>query len=381
MLPADGRDLLHGDESFRLLVDAVREYAIFLLDRDGVVMTWNSGAERIKGYSAGEIVGKHFSVFYTEDDRNAGRPAHVLRAAADLGSFEDEGWRVRRDGTRFWADVVVSALRTPAGQLYGFAKVTRDMTERRQAEEQQHRLAAEQQARAGAEAALAARDRFLSIASHELKTPVASLQLAVESVVRAAANDRLDQERLERSLDRMLRSTQRLGALVNELLDVSRLTAQTPSIDAVETDVTALAADVVARFDEPDEGRVHLLSDRPVLAEVDASRIDQVLTNLVDNALKYSGDDPAVEVEVSEADGGVLIVVGDRGIGLEEGAKLQIFDAFSRGRNVEFIQGLGLGLHIVKQIVERHGGTVDAIPRPGGGTLFNVWLPRHQADR
>lgn len=379
MFPTSGTDLLHGDESFRLLVDAVREYAIFLLDPEGLVVTWNRGAQRIKGHTADEIAGKHFSIFYTEEDRDAGRPAHVLRSAADLGSFEDEGWRVRKDGTRFWADVVVTALRTPSGELYGFAKVTRDMSERREAEEHRQRLAAEEQARAAAEAALAARDGFLSIASHELKTPVASLQLAVESVVRAAANDRLDRERLERVLERMLRSTQRLGALVNELLDVSRLTSGTPSLDADETDLTALAADVVERFEEQEAGRVRLLSSVPVMAEVDALRIDQVLTNLVDNALKYSADRPAVDVEVTEDDGGALIAVGDRGIGLDEEAKLHIFDAFSRGRNAEFVQGLGLGLHIVKQIVERHGGTVDAIPRPGGGTRFNVWLPRHQA--
>ena len=149
--------------AFRLLVDAVEDYAIFLLGPDGRVLTWNRGAERIKGYTADEIVGQHFSVFYTPEELAAERPKFVLQMATDRGRFEDEGWRVRKDGTRFWADVLITALLDDRGVPFGFAKVTRDLTERRAAEEQRRALFAEQQARAAAEEALRARDRFLSL--------------------------------------------------------------------------------------------------------------------------------------------------------------------------------------------------------------------------
>src|SRR6188768_3517027 len=150
---------LRGEVAFRLLVEAVEDYAIFLLGPDGRVLTWNRGAERIKGYTAEEIVGQHFSVFYTPQERDAERPQLVLQMATEHGRFEDEGWRVRKDGTRFWADVVVTALLDTRGIPYGFAKVTRDLTERRAAEDQRSALFAEQQARAAAEEALSARDR------------------------------------------------------------------------------------------------------------------------------------------------------------------------------------------------------------------------------
>ena len=136
--------LLRGEVAFRLLVDAVEDYAIFLLGPDGRVLTWNLGAQRIKGYDADEIIGKHFSVFYTPEEREAGRPMRLLGWAADHGRFEDEGWRVRKDGTRFWADVIVTALRDESGEPYAYAKITRDLTQRREAEEQRMALRAEQ---------------------------------------------------------------------------------------------------------------------------------------------------------------------------------------------------------------------------------------------
>ena len=275
--------------AFRLLVDAVQDYAIFLLSTEGRVLTWNRGAERIKGYSADEIIGQHFSVFYTPEERGAGRPMSLLGLAAERGRFEDEGWRVRKDGTSFWADVIVTALYDDDGVPYAYAKVTRDLTERRASEERRRKLLAEQRARAAAEEALAARERFLSIASHELKTPIASLRLAAESILHAKAAGRLDDERLQVGLDRILTASNRLGALVEELLDLTRLTADALPIHRAETDLVGIASEVIARFADAGVGeRIRLIAPSSVVVEADASRIDQVLTNLVDNALKYS---------------------------------------------------------------------------------------------
>jgi PAS domain S-box-containing protein len=367
--------------AFRLLVDAVEDYAIFLLSTEGRVLTWNRGAERIKGYSADEIVGQHFSLFYTPDEREAGRPMSLLGLAADRGRFEDEGWRVRKDGTWFWADVIVTALYDSNGVPYAYAKVTRDLTERRAAEESRRQLLAEQRARAAAEEALIARERFLSIASHELKTPVASLRLSAEALLHAKAADRLDEERLQAGLDRILTSSQRLGALVEELLDISRLTAGVLPIHPTATDLVGIASDVIARFVDAGLGdRIRLIAGSPVVVEADPSRIDQVMTNIIDNALKYSEPPAMVDVTFSERPDVVQFTVADRGMGIDEVTAGRMFEAFGRGDAVEHVQGLGLGLHITQQIVELHGGTITAASRSdGAGAIVTVQLPRTRA--
>ena len=386
--PATERaDALHppGEYLFRLLVEAVQDYAIFLLSPDGEVLSWNPGAQRAKGYTADEIIGQHFSVFYTPEERAAGRPAMLLRKAAEDGRVEDEGWRVRRDGTRFWADVVMTALRDSSGELSAYAKITRDLTERRAAEEQRQNLLLEQSARTAAEEALEARDRFLSIASHELKTPVATLQLSAESILRSRDLGRLDDARLDTGLRRILTSVRRLVALIDELLDVSLLTSGRMGTDRAPTNVVALVKEVVARFadEDPDgEGGQRIRLDAPpaVTIAADASRLDQVFTNLVDNARKYSPAGEPIDVQVIEQPDGVSVSVADRGIGLEAATEARLFEAFSRGGNAAHIQGIGLGLFISAQIVQRHGGKISAESRPGGnGSVFSVWLPKEGA--
>ena len=367
-----------GEEVFRLLIEAVEDYAIFVLSPDGHVLTWNPGAERAKGYTSDEIIGQHFSAFYTPKDREAGRPAWLLGQAAELGRVEDEGWRVRKDGTRFWADVILTALRDPSGQLQGFAKITRDLTERRQAQEQEQRLLIERHARESAEEALKVRDRFLSIASHELKTPVATLQLAAESLLRAADSGVLDETRVANGTRRILRSTHRLTALVNELLDVSVLSRQEWPMARRPTDIVPVVEEVVARFADA-EGPDRIRVDAPPTATApgDASRLDQVVTNLIDNALKYSPPEEPVDVRVVDEPDCVVISVADRGIGLDEVTRARLFEAFSRGANAEHVPGLGLGLFITHQIVERHGGQIKGGSALGGvGAKFTVRLPK-----
>ena len=368
---------VRGEVAFRLLVAAVEDYAIFLLAPDGRILTWNLGAQRIKGYTADEIIGQHFSRFYIPQEQEAGRPSTLLAWAAEYGRYEDEGWRVRKDGTRFWANVILTALRDEMGEPYAFAKITRDLTERRAAEERERALLVEREARSAAEEALRARDRFLSIASHELKTPAASLSLTVESLQRASGGGRLDAQRLSAGLARLATATDRLGMLVDELLDVSRLSSERIEFRVEPTDLVALTRDVIERFSAVDEpSRIRLAGLQEAWVSGDASRLDQVVTNLLDNAMKYSDAGTVVELEVGESDGGVTLAVRDRGFGLDHEASARLFEAFGRGLNVEHIPGLGLGLHISNQIVERHGGRIDSRPRPDGdGSEFTVWLP------
>src|SRR3954471_17958975 len=212
--------LKESDDRFRVLVESIRDYAVFMLDRNGRVATWNTGAALIKGYQREEILGKPIDLFYTREDRENGRPARLLAQAANEGRIEDEGWRVRKDGTRFWADVVITALRNEAGALIGYTKVTRDLTQRLQAEQERRRLDAD---RIRAEEALRIRDEFLSIASHELKTPLTALQLELYGM--RAPIERHHDERLGRKLSRASRSADRLSRLIEMLLDVSRIAA------------------------------------------------------------------------------------------------------------------------------------------------------------
>jgi PAS domain S-box-containing protein len=365
------------EEVFRLLVDAVSDYAIYVLDAAGHIRTWNAGAERIKQYSADEIIGRHVSVFYTDEDIAAGRPERVLGTALRDGRSQDEGWRVRKDGTRFWADVTVSALRRADGSHYGFAKVTRDATERRSAEQRERQLAVEQQARVAAEEALRARDHFLSIASHELKTPVASLQLAAESLMRAQAAGTLSDDRLTTGLRRMHGAVIRLASLVHDLLDVSMLTSRSIPVEIAPIDLAEVTRDAVAAFaDSPQDGRIRLTTPDAIPIVGDAMRIGQVLTNLIDNALKYSGAATAVEVRAARAEDGAVIEVVDHGAGLDRVARRELFEPFGRGENTSHIPGMGLGLYISRQIVERHGGWIRASSDGDGrGTTITVWLP------
>jgi PAS domain S-box-containing protein len=377
----DDRQRAAEAEVLPMLIEAVRDYAIFMLSPDGVVRTWNHGAQRIKGYAPAEIIGQHFSVFYTPEDRAAGHPDRILNRALAEGRAEDQGWRVRKDGTRFWADVIVTALRDQDGVPYAYAKVTRDLTERRAAEERERALLVEREARAAAEAALIARDRFLSIASHELKTPAASLMLTVDSLAKARDAGRLEDERLSAGLARLTTATTRLGALVDELLDVSRLQSGSLPFAPERMDLVAVVREVIDRFTDADDAhRIRLTAPAEVWIVGDPSRLDQVVTNVVDNALKYSAHGATVEVDVTEEAEQVRVSVSDLGVGLDAAAESTLFQAFGRGSNVEHIPGLGLGLFIAHQIVERHGGRIETEARiDGPGTRFVVRLPREAA--
>jgi PAS domain S-box-containing protein len=370
-------DIAHGPEAFRLLVEAVTDYAIFLVGPDGHVLTWNLGAERIKGYRANEIIGKHISVFYTAEDRRNGRADRNLREAARRGHIEDHGWRVRKDGTRFWADVQLSTLHDEQGKLFGYAKVTRDMTEVRAAEERERQLVIERQARVLAEEALRSRDRFLAIASHELKTPVASLQVAVESLLLSRARGNLDVPRTERGIERMDRAVKRLAMVLGELLDVSSLERGATTFTFADVDVSRIAAEVIERFagvQPKDRIRADL---QPAMIRADGIRVEQVITNLVDNALKYSTSPAPVIVRVAPEPDGAVIEVSDQGIGLGIDTASGLFEPFSRASNAADIPGMGLGLFITREIVERHGGRISGTTAPNAGTTFRVMLPKH----
>lgn len=377
--PVAGAEALRqSEERYRLLVASVRDYAIFHLDTQGRVTSWNAGAERIKGYRAAEILGQHFSRFYPPEAIAAGVPEQALRTAAAEGRWEGEGWRLRRDGSRFWADVVITALRDESGTLVGYAKVTRDLTERRAAEEARAALAAEQAARQAAEAALREREAFLAAAAHELRTPLTALrgfvQLFGRGLRRAAPPN---PERTLHVLTRIEQQTDRLGRLIARLLDTTRLDAGRLALEWGDADLVALAADAVRAAElGAGAGRLAFVAPAALPLRADALRLEQVLANLLDNALKYAPEGPIV-VEVDAADAATARVrVRDQGPGVPPEYRAHLFERFYQVPRDERRGGLGLGLYLSREIAERHGGRLEAAFPPEGGSCFTLILPR-----
>ncbi len=358
-------ELHQSEERFRLIVSSVRDYAIFMLSPEGHVMTWNAGAERIKGYTEREIVGSHFSRFYPEEDIRAGKCELELQIAAREGRFEDEGYRLRKDGSRFWANVVISAVHNAEGKLVGFSKVTRDLTERKMHEDERLRLA-------HAEEAVRLRDDFLSIASHELKTPLTSLRLQLQSLAQRALD-----EKATRKLERASRSADRLAALVEMLLDVARISSGRLALRRERLDLHELVRDVCDRLTEQAEaaGATLHVQGATLIGSWDRLRVEQVVANLVTNAMKYAGAKP-VFVEVIASGEDARIVVRDHGPGVAEADMQRIFARFERAASLRHYGGLGLGLYVSREIAVAHGGEIHVENVPEGGARFSVRLPR-----
>jgi PAS domain S-box-containing protein len=362
------RDLLQDAEPrFRLLVEAVRDYAIFMLDPGGHVATWNVGAKRIKGYDAGEIIGQHFSKFYPEEVARSGRCERELEIAALEGRFEDEGWRIRKDGSRFWANVVITALRKPSGELVGFTKVTRDLTERRRLEQEQIRLAR-------AEEAIRLRDEFLSLASHELKTPLTVLQMQLDTL-----RDRLDaaDHKVSAKLRRATQSSERLASLVESLLDVSRIASGRFALERKEFDLADSIGRLVDTFRPVAEKvgcSLTMRAEGTFVGAWDQLRVEQAVTNLLSNAIKYGAGAP-VNVDLRREADDVLLEVRDHGPGIQDSEIVRIFGRFERAASVRNYGGLGLGLYLIQEIVDAHGGTVSVCNAAGGGACFQLRLP------
>jgi PAS domain S-box-containing protein len=384
--------LRRSEERYRLLVESVKDYAIYLLDPAGHVVTWNAGAERIKGYRAEEIIGRHFSAFYPPEDVAADKPGWELRVAEAEDRVEDEGWRLRKDGARFWANVVLTALRDPDGRLVGFAKVTRDLTERVQAEQQARELAAARAARAEAEAASRRKDEFLSMLAHELRNPLAPVVTGME-LLRQAGGDAATRGQVLDMVDRQMRHLRRM---VDDLLDVARFLRGKVELRCRRLDLgrlaRAAAEDRRAGFHKAGLTLTASVPDTPVWVQADEARLAQVLGNLLDNAAKFTDPGGRAEVRVAAepasaaahtrgGGGWAVLTVSDTGIGIPAGDLPEVFTAFAQAdRSLERTRGgLGLGLSVVKGLVELHGGAVEAASDgPGRGATFTVRLPLEQ---
>jgi PAS domain S-box-containing protein len=362
--PMEPRSDANGADLFRLLVESVRDYAIFMLDPEGHVSTWNAGAENINGYRKDEIVGKHFSIFYTPDAIARRFPQYELDMAREHGRFEDEGWRLRKDGSKFWSNVVITAVRDEHGTLRGFAKVTRDLTARRQVEELQRseRLMNE----------------FLAMLAHELRNPLAPIQTSLE-LIELRPDDR---QTTQWAHDVIARQTRQLARLVDDLLDVSRITQGKITLRPQNVDLRAIVRQVAQAWKGASSARHQtidvVLPSEPMPVHADPARLEQVLSNLVSNAVKYTPDGGTIVLHAHLYAGVATVAVSDNGIGIPPDLLMRVFDLFVQGeRKLDRGEGgLGIGLTLAKRLVDAMGGTLTATsPGTGQGSEFTLAMP------
>jgi len=362
------------DEIFRLMVTSVFDYAIFILDPAGHISSWNLGAERLKGYHADEIIGKHFSSFYTPEDREADVPKKVLQTAIDTGHFEGEGWRVRKDGTRFWASVVVTALRDEAGTLYGFSKVTRDMSERKRLNDliQQHarelelRVAEREQSNAELEA-------FAYSVSHDLRAPLRAITGFSEALQEDYAAT-LD-DRARDYLQEITSAASRMNHLVQDLLDYGRVSRVNLPLQSVS--LRECIDDAVHQLTNK-TGSLDLQVPDGIKVRAHPQVLTQVILNLLSNAYKFhaKGATPYVKVWTEPRDGMLRLLVRDNGIGIASQHQGRIWQVFERLHDRDTYPGTGIGLAIVKRAVERLDGACGLESEPGEGSTFWIDIPR-----
>ncbi|HET7552509.1 MAG TPA: ATP-binding protein [Gemmatimonadaceae bacterium] len=427
----------HDADLYLLLIEHVRDYAIFVLDATGHVLTWNPAAQRMKGYSADEIIGRHFSVFYPEEDLAWDKPGYELKEAARVGRFEDEGLRLRKDGSRFWANVVITALTDSEGKLVGFAKITRDLTERRRREEQERELAAESAARmaaeqrraeveelneqlqeqaaelesqiaeaqqlteeleltnteleelrdtaecarAEAEAANRSKMDFLAAMSHELRTPLNAIAGYVELMELGIRGPITEEQRSD--LERVKRSERYLLSLVNDILNFAKLETGSVPIRSSDVRIAILLQevdDLMAPQAQAKGVSYHTEPCDPALSiHADAEKMQQILLNLIGNAIKFTGPGGSITLDCRANAREIAIVVLDTGCGIPPEQLEAIFDPFVQiGRSLTYpIAGAGLGLAISRDLARAMGGDIRVESTLGEGATFTLVLPRN----
>ncbi|MGZ8259389.1 MAG: hybrid sensor histidine kinase/response regulator [Caldimonas sp.] len=355
--------LRESEQRLRLIVDGVKDHAMFLTGSEGLVKSWNPAAQQVLGYAPSEIIGREAAVLYPPHERTAGRPQAEMAAAAHAGSFHAHAWKVRADGTDVWTDVSITAIRDRDGRLNGFVSILRDLTEQRRIEE------LEAEGRRILE--------FIAMLSHELRNPLAPIQNAV-SILKLQQS----QEQTGKYAEMIGRQVTHLTRLVDDLMDVSRVTTGKIELERASLELNTLVQVAVDSMRATLEGFEHSielrLAPQPVFVDGDAVRLTQVVVNLLNNAAKYTPPKGRIEISLERNHSAVRVEVNDNGIGMSESLIQRAFDPFVQGeRTLDRSEGgLGIGLTLVKRIVEMHGGSVLASSAgQGKGSRFTIMLP------
>jgi PAS domain S-box-containing protein len=371
--------LRESTEQLRLLVDTVKDYAIFMLDPSGRVASWNQGAEGIKGYKPNEIIGRHFSCFYTPEDMQNGKPEHELQVAIVEGRYEEEGWRIRKDGSRFWANVIITALTDGAGKLRGFSKITRDATERRKAQQQIEQQNRELELRnREVERATKLKSKFLASMSHELRTPLNAI-VGFSDLLAEGTPGTLNAKQ-RRFVDHIKQGSAHLLQLINDILDLSKIEAGQLELRCEDFQIKAALPEVLStirplamaknvQIEQKMESDEHVYADRV--------RFKQILYNLLSNAVKFTPKAGRIDIECRKDGDSVCISVTDTGVGIRAEDQAVIFEEFRQveGPAGTTQEGTGLGLAITKRLVEQQGGRISLESEFGKGSRFSFTLP------
>jgi PAS domain S-box-containing protein len=373
--------LRHSEERYRSLVEQVTDYGIFMLDEKGRITSWNEGAKKMKGYSRDEIIGKYFSIFYPPEDIIIGKPANELRIAISQGKYEEEGWRLRKDGSRFWASVVITAVYNSHGILIGFSKVTKDLTERKEGEKallhsfEQTRRLAEQLQRTNRELSETNQEleQFTSIVSHDLQEPVRTIQSFLQIIDQKL--EKREYADLKTYIGKSINASLKMKELIRNLLNYSQVSKGT--LDSTSVSVKQLVEDALQNlktFIDQAGALIHLdFRVKQVIG--DRVQLVQLLQNLINNAIKFTDrQKPMVSISCIPENGHVKFAISDNGIGINQGDYQKIFDIFRRLNSDKQFAGTGIGLAICKKIVERHNGKIWPESEAGKGTTFYFTL-------
>ncbi|MDC6352687.1 PAS domain S-box protein [Zeaxanthinibacter sp. PT1] len=374
--------LKQSEQRYHRMVEEVQDYAIILLDPDGNILNWNKGAEKIKGYTEEEIIGKNFHIFYREEDCKNLLPEKLIAGAIANGRSMHEGWRVKKDGTKFWGSIVITALHDDEGQILGFSKVTRDLTERKLAEDQKEKYARDIEVRN------IQLEEYAHIASHDLQEPLRKVQVFSDLVKSNLDN----KEKAIIYLDRMRNSAQRMVTLIKDVLKYSKVSDFDEFFTSVN--LNEVFENVKEDFNLLlEEKQVKLTTTELPTIEGIPVQLHQLLSNLLGNAIKFSADSPEIHIFASDVDMAELkefeeldptksyikLIVSDKGVGFEPQYADAIFTMFKRLRSDA--QGNGIGLTLCKKIVENHEGKIIVESRPGVGTTFTIYLPKKYSGK
>ncbi|MDQ3032432.1 MAG: PAS domain-containing sensor histidine kinase [Myxococcota bacterium] len=363
-------DLTHDSTLYQHLVEVVRDYAIFSVDPDGVVMTWNKGAERMKLYRPDEIIGTHFSVFYTEDARQRREAVEHLHMASERGRYRGEGWRVRKGGEIFLADVLITPMYV-GGRLQGYSKVVADLTERSKIVQERELSIARV---ADIQAEQSAREDFITKLSHDLRSPLQAAKMGADLVRRRLA----DPAAVDRLMERISANLTRVDEMIQELLDLNRLRAgETPTIQRVRCDLSTVVRDTLDELATIHGDRFVLVAQADIEGEWDPDAIRRIVENLCSNAAKHGSRTEQITITLVKTSHEAQISVHNHGEVIPPDERVRLFEQFARvsGRTRSSTTGWGIGLAVVKALAEAHGGTVRVDSAEGIGTTFKIDLP------
>jgi PAS domain S-box-containing protein len=364
-------ELKKSEETMRLLISGVKDYAIFLLTKEGNIATWNDGAAKIKGYDAKEVIGSHFSRFYLPEAIEAQYPAYELNKALKDGRFEDEGWRVRKDGSKYWANVLITPIYNSQNQHLGFTKITRDLSERIRNEnlmmknQELHRLNVDL-------------DNFIYAASHDLKAPIANIEGLLNVLLKSLSPESMAEDRIRNVTDMMQTSIDRFKKIISNLTDVIKLQKEN-SEESTTVNFSEIVREVLLdmkHITESEGAVIHTDVDCSLSIQFSRNNLRSIVYNLVSNAVKYRSPErlPVVRISCREKDEYVVLKVQDNGLGMDLPDTPKIFKMFQRLHN--HVDGTGIGLYMVKRIIENAGGRIEVQSKSGEGSTFTVLLNR-----